>query len=93
MTPELRSFPEAMTAPQIDPLPSQGNDLLTRWERWWTGLDGTAGEIVWNAAPEDLAADLGLSQPWFRDLPVADLGCGNGRQTMFLASIVQQGRI
>lgn len=57
-----------------------------KWERWWAGLDGTPGEIVWDADPADLEADLG----YFADslnpaLPMVDFGCGDGRQTRFLA--------
>ncbi|MBO0789051.1 MAG: class I SAM-dependent methyltransferase, partial [Actinobacteria bacterium] len=56
------------------------------WEQWWAGLDGTSGEIVWDAGPADLEADLGC----FADsvnpaLPLVDFGCGDGRQTRFLA--------
>ncbi len=28
------------------------------WEAWRAGIDGTPGEIVWDADPGDLAADL-----------------------------------
>jgi amidohydrolase len=56
------------------------------WERWWSGVTGAPGEIVWNAAQSDLAADLEVFGDSFdRGLPVIDLGCGDGRQTRFLA--------
>ena len=59
---------------------------LDAWERWWSGLNGVPGEIVWNAAGSDLSADLEIFGDSFdRDLPVIDLGCGDGRQTRFLA--------
>ena len=58
-----------------------------KWERWWAGLDGTPGEIVWEADPADLDADLGYFAGSFNPaLPVVDLGCGDGRQTRFLAA-------
>lgn len=57
-----------------------------KWERWWAGLDGTPGEIVWDADPADLEADLGYFAGSLNPaLPVMDLGCGDGRQTRFLA--------
>ena len=59
---------------------------LETWERWWTAVDGTPGEIVWDADETDLTADLAVFAGAFDpSLPVIDLGCGNGRQTRFLA--------
>ncbi len=59
---------------------------VTIWEAWWTALDGTPGEIVWDADEGDLVADLDVFGDRFDGrLPVIDLGCGNGRQTRFLA--------
>ena len=59
---------------------------LAVWERWWASVNNAPGEIVWDAAASDLAADLGVfGESFDPDLPVVDLGCGNGRQTRFLA--------
>jgi len=56
------------------------------WERWWNSIDGVPGEIVWDADESDLMADLELFGDAFTPaLPVLDLGCGDGRQTRFLA--------
>ncbi len=56
------------------------------WERWWSGVNGAPGEIVWDANESDLTADLEVFADAFTlDLPVVDLGCGDGRQTRFLA--------
>ena len=33
-----------------------GRDLAAVWERWWAGIGGTPGEIVWDADASDLAA-------------------------------------
>jgi SAM-dependent methyltransferase len=56
------------------------------WEAWWAGIDGTPGEIVWEADPGDLEADLTYFAGSFGQvLPVVDFGCGDGRQTRFLA--------
>jgi SAM-dependent methyltransferase len=55
-------------------------------DRWWAGLDGTPGEIVWDADPTDLEADLGyFAGSLNAALPMVDFGCGDGRQTRFLA--------
>lgn len=59
---------------------------LALWERWWTTADRAAGHIVWEADEADLLADLERFGSLFdRRLPVVDLGCGDGRQTRFLA--------
>lgn len=61
-------------------------NLTLAWERWWAGIDGTPGEIIWDAAEGDLEADLEHFAATFgQRLPVVDLGCGDGRQTRFLA--------
>lgn len=50
-------------------------------------MDGTPGEIVWDAGPADLEADLSYFAGSFNPaLPVVDFGCGDGRQTRFLAA-------
>lgn len=60
-------------------------DLLAAWESWWAGLDGTPGEVVWDADKRDLEADLEhFAASFGQRLPVVDLGCGDGRQTRFL---------
>ena len=70
-----------MSAPS--PLPEKEFEV---WERWWNSIDGVPGEIVWDAAESDLRADLDVFANAFApDLPVVDLGCGDGRQTRFLA--------
>ena len=70
-----------MTMPNARDTAEQNN-----WEHWWAGLDGTPGEIVWDADPADLEADLRcFAEPLNEALPVVDFGCGDGRQTRFLA--------
>ncbi len=65
------------------PLPEKEFDV---WERWWNSINGAPGEIVWDADESDLMADLEVFAAAFtRELPVVDLGCGDGRQTRFLA--------
>ncbi len=65
--------------------PAEQNLTLT-WERWWAGIDGTPGEIVWDADPGDLDADLvHFAGAFSQSRPVVDFGCGDGRQTRFLA--------
>jgi SAM-dependent methyltransferase len=56
------------------------------WEHWWAKATGAPGEIVWAADESDLAADIKVIGHGFgSNLPVIDLGCGDGRQTRFLA--------
>lgn len=75
-----------MTQLEHDPSSTTARDLPTVWEHWWTTLDGTAGEVVWEAHQADLVADLEVFASAFDPgLPVIDLGCGDGRQTRFLA--------
>lgn len=63
------------------------NRYLTSWEGFWSTTTGAPGEIFWDANPAYAAQqDVVL----FKDaidpqLPLIDLGCGNGTQTRFLA--------
>lgn len=64
------------------------NRYLTSWENFWSTTTGTPGEIFWDADPahaaqQDLALFTGYADP---QLPLIDLGCGNGTQTRFLAN-------
>jgi len=63
------------------------NRYLTSWENFWSTSTGTPGEIFWDADPahaaqQDMALFQGSVDP---QLPLIDLGCGNGTQTRFLA--------
>jgi SAM-dependent methyltransferase len=59
------------------------------WEKFWKTVDKTGqdGEVVWDARPEIAAAeDLPRFQSYMdRTVPILDLGCGNGRQSRYLA--------
>jgi SAM-dependent methyltransferase len=56
------------------------------FERFWSSLDGSPGEVLWAAAPRDGAADLARFLGHVdAQLPLVDVGCGNGTQTRFLA--------
>ncbi|MGZ8382273.1 MAG: class I SAM-dependent methyltransferase, partial [Nitrospira sp.] len=64
------------------------NRYLTSWESFWSTATGASGEIFWDADPahaaqQDLALFKGIADP---QLPLIDLGCGNGTQTRFLAN-------
>ena len=64
------------------------NRYLTSWESFWSTSTGAPGEIFWDADPahaaqQDLALFRGDVDP---QLPLIDLGCGNGTQTRFLAN-------
>jgi len=63
------------------------NRYLTSWEGFWSTSTESPGEIFWDAAPahaaqQDLVLFRGSVDP---QLPMIDLGCGNGTQTRFLA--------
>jgi SAM-dependent methyltransferase len=66
---------------------TSANRYLTSWERFWSTLSGAPGEIFWDADPAHAAQqDLVLFQDHVDpQLPIIDLGCGNGTQTRFLA--------
>lgn len=67
---------------------ASANRYLTSWESFWSTTTGAEGEIFWDADPahaaqQDLALFKGDADP---QLPLIDLGCGNGTQTRFLAN-------
>ena len=66
---------------------ASANRYSTSWEGFWSTLSGTSGEIFWDADPAHASQqDLGLFQSYTDpQLPLIDLGCGNGTQTRFLA--------
>ncbi|WP_028801860.1 class I SAM-dependent methyltransferase [Streptomyces sp. 142MFCol3.1] len=58
------------------------------WESFWQEAPDEPGAVFWDAEPALTAGvHLALLEPHLaaRDLPVVDLGCGNGTQTRFLA--------
>ena len=66
---------------------ASANRYATSWESFWSTSTGAPGEIFWDADPahaaqQDLALFQGYADP---QLPLVDLGCGNGTQTRFLA--------
>ena len=72
---------------------TSANRYLTSWESFWSTLTGTPGEIFWDADPahaaqEDLVRFQDHADP---QLPLIDLGCGNGTQTRFLADHFARG--
>ena len=57
------------------------------WQRWWSGLEGIPGEVLWEADPNELSIDLALFGAAFAaTLPVVDFGCGDGHQMRLLAA-------
>ncbi|WP_415953637.1 class I SAM-dependent methyltransferase [Streptomyces sp. KLOTTS4A1] len=58
------------------------------WEGFWREAPEEQGAVFWDADPEDTAVrHLALAEPYLgaAELPMIDLGCGNGTQTRFLA--------
>ncbi|MCP2258453.1 Methyltransferase domain-containing protein [Streptoalloteichus tenebrarius] len=62
--------------------------LAEAWERYWHDLPTTPGAAPWDGdATAHVAEHVPLFEPYFeRDLPLLDIGCGNGRQTLFLGT-------
>jgi SAM-dependent methyltransferase len=60
-----------------------------QWENYWrtVRVTGAGGEVLWDDAPENASAeDLRRFGTYLDpDLPLIDVGCGNGRQARFLA--------
>ena len=66
---------------------TSANRYLTSWESFWSTTTSTPGEVFWDADPvhasqQDLAVFQHDVDP---QLPLIDVGCGNGTQTRFLA--------
>ncbi|SFW75484.1 Methyltransferase domain-containing protein [Amycolatopsis australiensis] len=59
------------------------------WEAYWTDLPDRAGAAFWDCEPADgAAAHAELFKAHFDpQLPLVDLGCGNGTQTKYLAGL------
>src|SRR6516162_3011788 len=64
-------------------------DQSKAWDRFWGSIrrTGADGEVLWDAASkEELDGVLARVLPRMdHDLPVVDLGCGNGRFSRLLA--------
>ncbi len=57
------------------------------WEEYWRDAPTEPGGVLWDAPPQHTA---GLHLPLFQgefdpELPVLDVGCGNGTQSRYLA--------
>lgn len=59
------------------------------WEAFWHDLPNRVGEAFWDCPPTDGAAThVELFAPHFdAGIPLVDLGCGNGTQTRYLATL------
>ncbi|MFJ8822934.1 class I SAM-dependent methyltransferase [Streptomyces sp. NPDC102467] len=58
------------------------------WETFWEDAPEGPGSVLWDAEPAlTVGLHLALFEPQLTavDLPLVDLGCGNGTQTRFLA--------
>jgi SAM-dependent methyltransferase len=65
-----------------------------QWDNYWKTIHntGAGGEVLWDNVPEKASAeDLVRFAPHMDpDLPLIDVGCGNGRQTRYLAGRFQR---
>ncbi|MEV6394302.1 class I SAM-dependent methyltransferase [Streptomyces sp. NPDC051907] len=58
------------------------------WEGFWSEASDEPGEVFWDAEPALTAGvHLAFYEPLVNDpaLPLVDVGCGNGTQTLFIA--------
>ncbi|GLW93938.1 class I SAM-dependent methyltransferase [Actinokineospora globicatena] len=64
-----------------------GEPVNANWQGFWTDTPQEQGVAIWDSAPEVTStAHLPLFAPHFAvDLPVLDVGCGNGTQSAALA--------
>lgn len=64
-------------------------DYGGQWNSYWSTVNqtGVGGEVLWDNAPQRASEEdlMRFNQHMDRDLPILDLGCGNGRQSRFLA--------
>lgn len=60
-----------------------------QWDSYWQTVreTGKGGEVLWDNVPERAAAEdlIRFKRHVDDNLPLLDFGCGNGRQTRFLA--------
>ena len=65
-----------------------------QWDNFWgdTQETGQHGDVLWDVNPESASQiDMARFAPYFNpDLPILDLGTGNGRQARFLAQHFSQ---
>lgn len=66
---------------------TSANRYAKSWESFWGSTTGAVGEIFWDAHPTHASQeDLARFREYFNpQIPLIDLGCGNGTQTRFLA--------
>ncbi|WP_436494409.1 class I SAM-dependent methyltransferase [Actinokineospora sp. HUAS TT18] len=62
--------------------------VRTNWQNYWSDLPQEPGLPIWDSSGQVTAtAQLPLFQPHFAEnLPLLDIGCGNGTQTAALAA-------
>jgi SAM-dependent methyltransferase len=64
-------------------------EYLRQWDSYWQTIrkTGAGGEVLWDNVPEKASAQdlVRFAAHMDPDLPLVDVGCGNGRQTRYLA--------
>lgn len=84
------SFKKYLLIPQLVSYAVRApRDPAKAWDRYWSGIHhtGPRGEVLWDTAdPAEIEEVLRHVKAHFDpDLPVLDLGCGNGRFSRLLA--------
>ncbi|HVK67619.1 MAG TPA: class I SAM-dependent methyltransferase [Polyangium sp.] len=85
------SFPKYLLLPQLlSYAVCAPRDPAKAWDRFWSGIRRTGhhGEVLWDTedAREIEEVTKRISSHFNPDLPVIDIGCGNGRFTRLLAA-------
>ena len=62
----------------------------TGWERYWNSVSERPVDVFWSADPAEALQDKTLFADTFdADLPLVDVGCGDGRHTLALARLTR----
>jgi SAM-dependent methyltransferase len=85
------SFQKYLLLPQLVAYAVRApRDPAKAWDRFWSGIrrTGNHGEVLWDTEdPREIEELMPRVQARFAlDLPVIDIGCGNGRFTRILAA-------
>ncbi len=85
---------QLVRTPILGVFPYEYGKNMNDWESYWNNIrsSGADGQVFWDAVAERASLeDLRRFRDYMNpDLPILDLGCGNGRQSRFLAQHYKQ---